>query len=358
VGAFFLALGTVAFGGPAAHVAMMEDQVVRRRGWLTRAEFLDLLGASNLLPGPSSTELAIFIGYRVAGWAGLLLGGVCFILPAALIVTALAWIYVRSGSVPAVAGVLRGVQPVVIAVLAQALWSLGRASLKSRALAAAGVVALALAAVGAPPIAVLAAGAALAIVAARVRPARAVALLPIAATATVVPYSLGALFLAFLKVGALLFGSGYVLLAFLRADLVTRLGWLSERQLLDAVAVGQVTPGPVFTTATFIGYVLGAGAGAWVATIAIFLPSFAFVALSGPLIPRIRASRIASAALDGASVASLALIAIVTIQLARVALTGLVPVAIAIVSAALMLRFRVNSALMMLGAAIVGALVL
>jgi len=357
-------LGTVAFGGPAAHIAMMEDQVVRRRAWLSRAEFLDLLGAANVLPGPSSTELAIFIGYRVAGWPGMLLGGVCFILPAALIVLAFAWVYVRAGSLPAVAGILAGVQPAVIAVLLQALWSLGRAALTTLALAAVCVVAIALAAAGVAPIVVLAAGAVLAVLATlteRARPARTAVILPLslaAPAAATVPFGLGGLFFTFLKVGALLFGSGYVLLAFLRADLVTHLGWLTERQLLDAVAVGQVTPGPVFTTATFIGYVLGGGAGAAVATVAIFLPSFVFVAASGPLLPRLRRSPVATASLHGVTVASLALMAVVTAQLARVALTGVVPVAIAAASAVLLLRFRVNSAWLMLAGALVGALAL
>jgi len=362
----FLRLGTTAFGGPAAHIAMMEEQVVRRRGWLTREAFLDLLGAANLIPGPSSTEMAIYIGQRRSGWRGLALGGVCFILPAALITLAIAWSYVRFGSLPQVGAALDGVKPVVIAVVLQALWGLGRTAVKSRLLAVLACAALAAAFAGVNILVVLFSTGALAVAARRAaeapkaRTAGGIALpgrlLPAAsAAAAAVPVGLGSLFLVFLKVGALLFGSGYVLLAFLRADLVTRLHWLTESQLLDAVAVGQVTPGPVFTTATFIGYVLGGGPGALVATLGIFLPSFVFVAASGPLVPRLRRSPIAGAFLDGVNVASLALMATVTWHLARGALVDVLSIALAGVSALLLMRFRVNSAWLVLGGALIGA---
>jgi chromate transporter len=355
----FLKLGTTAFGGPAAHVAMMEDEVVRRRGWLTREQFLDYLGATNLIPGPNSTELAIHVGHARAGWPGLVVAGACFILPAALIVGAIAWAYVRFGALPAAVGVLRGVKPVVIAVVLQALWSLGRAALRTRALVAIGVAAVVAAALGVHELLVLvAAGVAAALVrgvALRRSTALSVAALggPTAALGAV-PFGLGPLFLVFLKIGAVLFGSGYVLLAFLRADLVQRLHWLTERQLLDAVAVGQVTPGPVFTTATFVGYVLGGAPGAAVATLGIFLPAFVFVAASGPLVPRLRRSPAAAAVLDGVNVGSLALMAVVTWQLARAALVDPLTIAAAVVSAVLLFRFRVNSAWLVLAGAAVG----
>jgi chromate transporter len=360
---FFLRLGLTAFGGPAAHIAMMEQEVVRRRAWLTREEFLDLLGAANLIPGPSSTEMAIFIGYRRAGWAGLILGGTCFILPAALIVVACAWAYVRFGALPQVASVLYGVKPVVIAVILQALFGLGRTAVKNWTL---GVIALGAAAAsfaGVNPLAILAAAGVLAIIA-RTAPGGAlggfgavfsgIGSMAAPVAAVVAPASLSGLFAVFLKVGAVLFGSGYVLLAFLRADLVDHRHWLTESQLLDAVAVGQVTPGPVFTTATFIGYLLRGGTGALVATVGIFLPSFILVALSGPLVPRLRRSRAAGAFLDGVNVASLALMATVTWYLGRSALTDVVTVLLACASALLLLKFRPNSAWLVLAGALVG----
>ena len=353
----FLKLGTIAFGGPAAHIAMMEDEVVRRRGWLTREAFLDYLGATNLIPGPNSTELAIHIGRERAGWPGLLVAGACFILPAALIVTALAWAYLRFGRLPAAEAVLYGAKPVVIAVVLQALWGLGRTAIKSPALAALGLAAMAAVGLGAHELLVLiAAGAVMASIRAgrAGRAAGAVAGLGMTLGPAAAPFSLGGLFAVFLKTGAVLFGSGYVLLAFLRADLVERLGWLTERQLLDAIAVGQITPGPVFTTATFVGYLLGGGPGALVATIGIFLPAFVFVALSGVLVPRLRRSAAAGAALDGVNVASLALMALVTLQLARTALVDGVTVTLAAASALLLLGWRVNSAWLVLGGALAG----
>jgi chromate transporter len=364
----FLKLGTVAFGGPAAHVAMMRDEVVRRRGWLTDEAFLDYLGATNLIPGPDSTELAIHVGRDQAGWRGLLVAGACFIVPAALIVTAAAWAYVRFGSLPQAAGLLYGMKPVVIAVVLQALWSLGRAALRTRWLTVVAIAACAAAALGVNELAVLGMAGAVCAVrgAAETRrstdggPASARTLaLPLvapAAGAAAPMVGLWALFGVFLKVGAVLFGSGYVLLAFLRADLVQRLHWITERQLLDAVAVGQVTPGPVFTTATFVGYLVARGPGAAVATVGIFLPAFVFVAASGWLLPRLRRSPVAGAALGGVNAASMALMAVVTAELGRAALVDAPTIALAAVSAVLLLRYRVNSAWMILGGAAVGLL--
>jgi chromate transporter len=363
--ALFFKLGTTAFGGPAAHIAMMEDEVVRRRRWLTREEFLDYLGATNVIPGPNSTELAIHIGHARAGWPGLVVAGASFILPAALIVGAIAWAYVRFGTLPAASGLLYGVKPVVIAVVLQALWGLGRTALKTRGLVVLGVAAVTAAVVGVNELAILFACGAIMIVARTMRTTEerenthtaaivvASASLPMTASAAV-SFGLFPLFSVFVKIGSVLFGSGYVLLAFLRADFVERLHWLTERQLLDAVAVGQVTPGPVFTTATFIGYVLGGVNGAVVATIGIFLPAFFFVACSGVILPRIRHSPPARAALDGINVASLALMLVVTGQLARAAIVDFITLGLAIVAAILLLRWRVNSVWLVVGAGIIG----
>jgi len=350
----FLKLGTVSFGGPAAHIAMMEDEVVRRRAWLGRDEFLDLIGAVNLIPGPNSTEMAIHVGRAQAGWRGLLVAGGCFILPAVLIVGWVAWAYVRFGALPATAGLLYGVKPVVIAVVLQALWGLGRTAVRSWWLAALAAAAVAATALGANELLVLAVAAALGVA---WKTGRGPALgLAAAGSFAAAPASwgLGALFGVFLKVGAVLFGSGYVLLAFLRADLVLRLHWLTEHQLLDSVAVGQVTPGPVFTTATFVGYVLHGVSGAAVATLGIFLPAFVYVALSAAILPRLRRSPAARAALDAVNVASLALMAVVTWQLAGAALVDAWTVALAAGSALLLLRYRVNSSWLVLGGAAVG----
>lgn len=369
----FLKLGTIAFGGPAAHVAMMEEEVVRRRQWLRREEFLDLLGATNLIPGPNSTEMAIHIGHRRGGWPGLIVAGVCFILPAALIVTVIAWVYVRYGKVPQAAGLLYGVKPVIIAVVLQALWSLGRTAVKNRFLAVMALAAAAANFLGVNELAVLfatglitAAGSGtlrnarpgnMLLAAAPAAPALAAAGAPAAgAIATAAPFGLWPMFLFFVKVGSVLFGSGYVLLAFLRADLVDRWHWLTEAQLLDAIAVGQFTPGPVFTTATFIGYLLAGGHGAALATIGIFLPAFIFVAISGPLVPRIRKSPLAGAFLDGVNVGSLALMAVVTLQLGRVALFDVFTVLLAVLSGVLLVRFKVNSAWLVLGGGVLGLL--
>ncbi|HKN08437.1 MAG TPA: chromate efflux transporter [Pseudomonadota bacterium] len=366
----FLRLGTLAMGGPAAHIAMMEAEVVRRRRWMTHERFLDMLGVCNLIPGPNSTEMAIHIGQSRAGFAGLVVAGACFILPAAAIVLVIAWMYVRYGAMPQAAGLLYGVKPVIIAVVLQALWGLGRTAIKSRMLAALAVAATAAALLDVDDMVVLLGGgiAMLAIRAAenRARARAALAAIPTAAArasgaraaalaaAVAVPFSLTTLFLFFLKVGAVLFGSGYVLLAFLRTDLVDRLRWLTQAQLLDAVAVGQITPGPVFTTATFIGYLLGGFRGAVVATLGIFLPSFFFVSISGPLIPHLRRSALAGAFLDGVNVGAWALMAAVTLFLARAAIVDVTTILLAASSAFILIRYRVNSAWLVLGGGLIG----
>ena len=355
----FLKLGTTAFGGPTAHIAMMEDEFVRRRKWLSNQEFLDRLGASNLIPGPSSTEMAIHIGFSKRGWPGLIVAGGCFIVPAAILVSLIAAAYVRYGSLPQVGRILYAIKPVVIAVVAQAFWSLAKSAVKSAWLGAILIVCAVAYLLHARELALLAVAgiAAAGPVLVRSRGMAMLLLAPMAAVAAkpdAVPFGLSRLFLTFLKIGSVLFGSGYVLLAFLRSDFVDRLHWLTEKQLLDAVAVGQVTPGPVFTTATFIGYIVGGARGAAVATVAIFLPAFVLVAASGPLIPRIRRSALAGAFLDGVIVGSLALMGVVAWQLGRAAIVDFTTVAIALVSAILLFRFHVNSAWLVIGAALVG----
>lgn len=361
----FLKLGAIGFGGPAAHIAMMEDEIVRRRQWMTRDDFLDLLGATNLIPGPNSTEMAIHIGHRQRGWPGLIFAGVSFISPAVLIVLVFAWVYVRYGSLPQVAGVLHGVKPVIIAIVLQALWSLGRTAIKNVFLAIIGLAGIVLAFLGIHELLILLGGGVIVgfgrLIVRQIRSGKAslVFATPImlflqSTAATTTAFGLLPLFLFFLKVGAVLYGSGYVLLAFIRADLVERWHWLTESQLLDAIAVGQVTPGPVFTTATFIGYLLGGLSGAIVATAGIFLPAFLFVAASGPLVPRIRRSPTASAFLDGVNAASLALMFVVTYQLGRAAVIDVSTLVLALVSAIALFRFRLNSAWLILGGAIVG----
>ena len=358
----FLRLGILGFGGPAAHIAMMRDEVVRRRRWMTDQMFLDLVGATNLIPGPNSTEMAIHIGYARAGWRGLLVAGGCFIVPAMVIVIAFAWGYTRYGTVPAAVRLLYGIKPVIIAVIAQALWSLGRTAVRGWLTAATGAVALGLFFAGHNELLLLAAGGLAVMLVANASKLRGAAAgfvsaatwTPAAAILTPVPFAFSTLALVFLKIGSVLYGSGYVLLAFLRADFVLRLGWLTDRQLLDAVAVGQFTPGPVFTTATFIGYLLGGVPGAAVATAAIFLPAFVFVAASHPFIPRLRRSPWAGALLDGVNVTSLALMAGVTWQLGRVAVTDVTAAVLAVVSAGLLIKYRVNSAWLVVAGAAIG----
>ena len=361
----FLRLGLTAFGGPAAHIAMMRDEVVERRRWLTDSEFLDLLAATNLIPGPNSTEMAIHLGYRKAGLRGLLLAGSCFILPATLIVSGMAWVYVRYGDTPQVGWVMYGVGPVIIAIVAQALWKLGATAVKGPVTLAIGLLAAALSLAGWNELGLLALGG-VAMAGTRLgRPGILTgALLTLGATATsvaqattgvAIPVTLTRLTLCFLKVGSVLFGSGYVLLAFLRADLVDRWGWLTDEQLIDAVTVGQVTPGPVFTTATFIGYLLDAGAGAALATIGIFAPGFLFVACSQPLIPRLRASPITGAVLDGVVIASLGLMAAVTWSLGRSAIVDPPTAGLAVVATVVLFTWRPNSTWLVLGGAVAGA---
>jgi chromate transporter len=357
----FLRLGLTAFGGPAAHIVLMEREVVERREWMNRAQFLDLVGACNLLPGPSSTQVAMALGYRRAGWVGLAVAGACFILPASLATLALAWAYVRYGSLPQTQGLLYGAKPVMVAIIIQAIWKLGRTAFHRWPLALAGLACFAAALLGAPPIAVLLASGGLALLAAWPRSRRGAAMglaaLPVTAGAGAVGATgLAPLFLVFLKLGVVVFGSGYVLVAFLKADLVDRLHWITTPQLLDAITAGQLTPGPVFATATFLGYLLHGWAGAAVATAAIFLPSFFMAGLVGALAGRIRQSLLASAFLDGVNAAAVALMAAVALILGRATLLDGWTCALGLVSVALLLRFRVNATWLILGGAGLGIL--
>jgi len=366
VAALFLKLGLIAFGGPAAHIALMREEVVRRRKWVTEQQFLDLLGASNLIPGPTSTELAIYLGYTRAGPPGLLIAGGLFILPAMLIVLAFAWAYVNFGTTPQATALLYGVKPVIIAVVVQAIYGLLRAAVKRVLLGVVVSLTLALYALGFDPLVPLF-GLSIVVVVIENRqrlvrrtgpsgpqpPAGVLALVPFAAPLAA-NYSVGTLFFTFLKIGATLYGSGYVLLAFLREDFVQRLGWLTDQQIVDAVAVGQFTPGPVFTTATFIGYLVGGLPGAIVATVAVFLPSFVFVAVVYPFVPRLRQSPWTSAFLDGANAAAVGLMIAVTWQLGVTSIVDALTAALALGAAVLLIHFKVNSVWLVLGGAIIG----
>lgn len=359
----FLRLGATAFGGPAAHIAIMHDEVVNRRKWLIEERFIDLLGATNLIPGPNSTEMALHIGWERRRWAGLVVAGLAFIVPAVLITGAFGWAYVRFGSVPATGWLLYGVKPVILGVVVQAIWGLAPKAARTTWLRVLAGVTAVLAVLRINEIALLFGAGAAAVLVARVGAGKKAGgtlhqiapILPVAAaTGAVTAVTLPSLFWVFFKTGSVLFGSGYVLLAFLRADLVERLGWLTQGQLIDAIAVGQVTPGPVFTTATFIGYVLAGPTGALIATAGIFLPAFIFVALSGPLVPRLRKSPATGAFLDGVNVASLALMTVVTIQLGRAALVDVPTVLLAVSAAVLLVRFKLNATWLVLGGAATG----
>lgn len=379
VARLFLRLGLTAFGGPAAHIAAMEDEVVRKRAWISREEFVDLVSAANVIPGPNSTELAIHLGFRRAGRSGLLLAGALFILPATLIVWATAVAYVRFGQRPETSAILSGMQPVVLAVVVQALWRLGSTILRTPPRLVITIASLIACVCGVHELIVLA-------VAALVASALAlrsqneggtlsgvgaswwswqavtssdstIAVATGAATGAVglasLPSTLS-VFGSFLKIGSVLFGSGYVLLAFLRAEFVERNAWLTQSQLLDAIAIGQITPGPVFTSATFVGYLLAGHGGAAAATLGIFLPAFIFVVLSGPLVRRIRQYPVAGAALDGVNAASLALMMSVVILMLPPIVTSGVAIGIFLVAAIALLSGRISAGWMLLAGAVIG----
>lgn len=360
----FLRLGIIAFGGPAAHIALMREELVRRRGWVSDGRFVDLMGATNLIPGPNSTELAIHLGYERARWRGLLVAGVCFIVPAALMVTGLAWAYVRYGDTPAVEGLLYGVVPVVIGIIAHALIALLRTVITGIGLALLAVAALAAYLAGVNELFILATGAGVAVaahLAGRARHGRTHSFVAAPLAALGHPLfldptggQLAQLFATMLKIGAVLYGSGYVLLAFLRGDFVERLGWITQQQLLDAVSIGQVTPGPVFTTATFVGYLIAGPVGALLATVAIFLPSFVFVGLLTRLTDKLRSSPWTSALLDGLNASALALMAGVTWQLGRTSIVDLLTAALAAATALAVWKTRLNTAWYVAAGAAIG----
>jgi len=353
-------LGFTAFGGPAAHIAMMHEEVVTRRQWLDDQRFLDLIGVTNLIPGPNSTEMAMHVGHERAGWRGLVTAGASFILPASLIVLAFAWAYVEYGNTPNGSALLYGIKPVVVIIVAHALIKLGRSAMKGWLTGLIAVAATASYLVGFNELLILTLGGAIVLAVRSANRSNLLAVVPIwgvgwaAAHAGTDPVSLGRLFLVFLKAGAFLYGSGYVLLAFLQNDLVLRLDVLTDQQLVDAVAIGQFTPGPVFTTATFIGYVLAGIPGAVIATIGIFLPSFVFVGAITPIARRIRDRAWTASLLDGVTTAALGLMAGVTFQLSRDALNDPVTIGIGIVSAVMLWRTRINSAWLVAGGGGVG----
>lgn len=366
VALLFLRIGATAFGGPAAYIAIMQRETVRRRRWLEDQQFLDMVGVTNLIPGPNATEMALYLGMMRAGWSGYAISGLLFILPGALATLALAWVYVTYGSLPQVGWVLYGVKPVVIAIVAQALWDLGRKGIKGPLTAIVGVAAVAFYLLGINEIALLFAGAAV-MLAIRggwhfwKRGAGAMLALPaLNATplsllsASAAPFSPMTLFLSMLKIGAVIYGSGYVLFAFFNSEFVVRLGWLTHQQLLDAIAVGQVTPGPVASSATFIGYLLGGWPSALLATLAFFLPSFFFVALVIRILPWLRKKWWSEAFLDGVNVASLGLMAGVTWQLSRTGIVDWYTIVLAVAALILVFRFKVNSSWLILGGAGLG----
>jgi chromate transporter len=363
VARLFLKLGFTAFGGPAAHIALFHDEFVKRRGWLTDQHFLDLLGATNLIPGPNSTEMTMHIGYVRAGWRGMIVAGACFILPAALIVLVLAVLYAQFGTTPAAEWLLYGIKPVIIAVILQAIYSLGRKAVKTPLLAAVGIGTLVLYLLGVNELLLLFGGALLVMLLHNARRIGGASALLLAAAPPTAALQVAAsepsmvtLFLTFLKIGSVLYGSGYVLLAFLRTDFVETLGWLTDQQLLDAISIGQFTPGPLFTSATFIGYQIGGFVGAALATLGIFLPGFVFVAITNPLVPRLRQSPWLSALLDGVNVAAIGLMAAVTLELARAAIVDVVTVVLALVAAVALIQFKVNSTWLILIGGVVGIL--
>lgn len=360
-------LGCTAFGGPAAHIAMLRQDVVEKRRWLSDQRFLDLIGITNLIPGPNSTEMVMHIGKERAGNRGLVAAGAAFILPAALITLIFAWLYMEYGTTTQGTWVLRGIKPVVLAVVVQAIWNLGRTAFRTVPLAIVGAIVFALYLFGINEILLLFGGAIVVFLGTRLaasgkRPSTSSFIAPIltpgafmaqAAADPSIPYTGLRLFLTFLKIGSVLYGSGYVLVAFIHNDFVERLGWLTETQLLDAVAVGQFTPGPVFTTATFVGYVVGGFTGAVVATLGIFLPAFIFVAVAHSLMNRLMALPWVRSLLDGVNVAAIGLMAAVAVVLARDAVVNVLTALLFVVAFILLIRFRVNSALLVAAGALV-----
>lgn len=354
----FFKLGSISFGGPAAHIAMMEDEVVKKRKWMDHQHFLDLVGATNLIPGPNSTEMTMHCGQERAGWKGLIVAGFSFIFPAVLITMLIAWAYQKYGQLPAVAPFIRGIQPAVIAIIISALISLGKKALKNQTLIILGILTLVASLLGINEIlAMFACGfAGVIIYSLKKTNAKTFSFNPLLMIPLMGTVGNLKIFWAFLKVGALLYGSGYVLFAFLDAELVSR-GWISSQQLIDAVAVGQLTPGPILSTATFIGWQMNGFWGALAATAGVFIPSFLFVALLNPLIPKLRRSPALSAFLDAVNVAAVAVIAAVAVEMAKNSITDWRAVLIAALSLLMVFVFKkLNSAFLVMGSAVLGFL--
>lgn len=368
VALLFLKLGAFSFGGPAVYIALMHHETVQRRRWIDEQRFLDLVGATNLIPGPNATEMAIHLGLLRAGWRGLIVGGILFVLPGMAATLLVAWAYVTYGSIPEVGWVLYGVKPVVIGIIIEALWSLGRKAVKGLTTAAVGIGVVALYLLGFNEIALLFGGAAVVLLVysgrrflkhglAAVIPIPLLFRIPLTAVYSgVAPFNLTTIFLSFLKIGSVLFGSGYVLLAFLRSEFVERLGWLTNQQVLDAVVAGQITPGPVFSSAAFVGYVVGGWPSALLATLGIFLPSFLFVGLLSRILPFVRKSPWAGVFLDGVNVASLGLMAGVTFQLGQAAIMDIFTGVLLLATLFVIFRFKVNPIWLIFGGALLGAL--
>lgn len=364
----FLKLGITSFGGPVAHVAMMEDEIVKNRKWLSKEKFLDLYGATNLIPGPNSTELAIHLGYERGGWLGLILAGACFILPAMLIVLSFSIIYTKYGALPEVSNILYGVKPVIIAIVFQAFIRLGQSAIKSRTTSIIGVAVIVLSILGVNEILLLALAGLFMLIStdsSKLNKSKFYSLAPILMPFAVLPsvqlqktgMDTSKVFLSFVKIGSILYGSGYVLLAFLEAEFVEKFGVLTNQQILDAVAVGQFTPGPVFTTATFIGYILEGISGAIAATIGIFLPAFLLVGILNPFVSKLRSSKALSNILDGINVASWGLMAVVSLKLGVSAVTDVPTAILAIISLFIVFKYKINSAFMVLFGGIAGLVV-
>jgi chromate transporter len=367
----FLRLGTIAFGGPAAHIAMMDQELVSDRRWLSQERFLDLIGVTNLIPGPNSTELAIHIGYERAGWRGLIIAGSCFILPAMLIVWAIAAIYVQYQTLPQMSWLLYGIKPVIIAIILQAVVKLGKKAAKSMPTIIAGVLAIAGYLAGVNEILMLVSLGVAVMLVQNLQPRESSnglfllpfsgvfatagsAVTPVNLVTPSAPASWSSVFLIFLKIGSVLYGGGYVLLAFLQRELVEQNHWLTSQQLLDAVAIGQITPGPLFTTATFVGYLLAGNQGAIAGTVGIFLPAFVLILLVNPWVNKLRQSRWASGFLDGVNVVSLGLMAGVLYTLTRSAVVDWATIVIAVGSAIAVFKFKINSAWLVLGGGAIG----
>jgi len=356
----FFKLGCISFGGPAAHIAMMEDEVVNKRKWMSQEHFLDLIGATNLIPGPNSTEMTMHCGHERAGWKGLIVAGFCFIFPAVVITSFFAWLYEQYGQLPEIEPYIYGIKPAVIAIIVMAAFRLGKKAIKNKELAFLGIATTIACLLGINEIIALFGCALLGLVSYFIKKNnnKLNSIIPLVLFQASAPLKIGALkiFLTFLKVGAILYGSGYVLFAFLDSELVAN-GWLTRQVLIDAVAVGQITPGPVLSTATFIGWQMNGITGAIAATIGIFLPSFLFVLVLNPLIPKMRKSKIMGAILDAVNVAAVALILDVCIEMGKDSLTDWRTSLIAIISLILVFYFKkLNSAFIVFAGAILGYL--